>query len=340
MVAAAVIPLVWFDLFTVGKRYLNKEHFVTQKDFTSVYEPRPVDEMILEDTSLDYRVLDISVNTFNDAIPNYHHKTIGGYSPVKLQRYQDLIEKYLTSEINEIYGVINDSETIQDIEDNLPELAITSLLNGKYIILGGDYPPIFNRFAKGNAWFVDSAVAAANPDEEIALIGAVDLDMTAVIGDDFAWARKSIPALTNESVLSNEAESSQARTITLTDYAPNELRYAFSTEAESAAVFSEIYYPEGWKAWIEPAGAYGEVRGGHYRPTAEGRPVELFRADWILRGAIIPEGEGQLIMRFEPESYAVGKNISTASSITLILLLLGSVAGMVITSRRKDDSQE
>ena len=103
--------------------------------------------------------------------------------------------------------------------------------------------------------------------------------------------------------------------------------------------FSIIYYPKGWKAWIEPAGKYGEVRGGHYRPTAEGRPVELFRADWILRGAIIPEGEGLLIMRFEPDSYAVGKNISTASSIILILLLLGSVAGMVITTRRKNSIQ-
>lgn len=139
--------------------------------------------------------------------------------------------------------------------------------------------------------------------------------------------------------MSSEAETSAADntdSIELTGYAPNELRYTFSTSAERAAIFSEIYYPEGWKAWIEPAGAYGEVRGGHYRPTAEGRPVELFRADWILRGAIIPEGEGQLIMRFEPESYAVGKNISTASSITLILLLLGSVAGMVITTRRKN----
>ena len=99
--------------------------------------------------------------------------------------------------------------------------------------------------------------------------------------------------------------------------------------------FSIIYYPKGWKAWIEPAGKYGEVRGGHYRPTAEGRPIEHFRADWILRGAIIPEGEGLLIMRFEPESYAVGKNISTASSIILILLLLASAAGMFVSQRKK-----
>ena len=125
--------------------------------------------------------------------------------------------------------------------------------------------------------------------------------------------------------------------ITLTSYAPNELRYSFSTTAARPAIFSEIYYPKGWKAWIEPAGSYGEVRNGHYRPTAEAKPVELFRADWILRGAIIPEGEGQLIMRFEPDSYQTGKNISTASSITLILLLVLSVAGMLVI-RKKDQT--
>ena len=331
IVAVAVILLVWFDLFTVGKRFLNKDHFVTQKNFTAVYEPRPVDEMILEDTSLDYRVLDVSVNTFNDAIPSYHHKTIGGYSPVKMQRYQDLIERYLTSEINEIYEVVNASETIQDVEDNLPELAITSMLNGKYIILGGDFPPVMNNKAKGNAWFVDSAVAAATPDEEIALIGAVDLGRTAVIGDDFAWARTVVPALTYTSV---ETSVPPTDSIVLTDYAPNELFYSFSTSSERAAIFSEIYYPKGWKAWIEPAGAYGEVRGGHYRPTSEGKPAELFRADWILRGAVIPEGEGRLIMRFEPDSYQIGENISRTSSILLILLLIASAGGMIWTKKR------
>ncbi len=117
-------------------------------------------------------------------------------------------------------------------------------------------------------------------------------------------------------------------------YAPNELRYSYSTDNQRAAIFSEIYYPKGWKAWIEPAGAYGEVRGGHYQPSAEGRQVELFRADWMLRGAIIPSGEGQLIMRFEPDSYTLGENISRASSILLILLLLGSAAGMIVISLR------
>ena len=337
-VAAAVVLIVLFDLFSVGKRYLNKEHFVTPKDFTAAYEPRPVDEILFEDEDPDFRVLDISVNTFNDAITSYHHKTIGGYSPVKMQRYQDLIDKYITKEIKQLYGVIGKAETVQYVEDNLPYLKVVSALNGKYIILGGEYPPIANAYAMGNAWFVDSAVAAATPDEEIALLEGVDLHTAAIIGDDFQWARQSKAfAQTQTDESANYPERGpgfRQDIIYLSYYAPNELRYTYSTAAERAAIFSEIYYPKGWKAWIEPAGAYGEVKNGHYQPTAEAVPVELFRADWILRGAIIPEGEGQLIMRFEPDSYQLGENISCASSILLLLLLISAVLGVILKRKK------
>ena len=331
IVAVAMIFLVYFDLVSVGKRYLNKDHFITPRDFSAAYNPRPVDKLILEDEDLDFRVLDISVNTFNDAIPSYHHKTIGGYSPVKMQRYQDLIERYITSEIRDVYGVINNAETVQEVADSLPLLKMTSALNGKYIILGGEYPPVENRHAFGNAWFVDQAVPAATPDDEIALLASTDLRHAAVIGDDFAWARDAFAGL-QPSVMSSEVETSPS--ITLTHYAPNELRYAYSTDTQRPAIFSEVYYPKGWKAWIEPAGAYGKVVKGHYHPTAEAVPIELFRADWILRGAIIPEGEGQLIMRYEPDSYQLGENISRASSIALILLLILATGGMFLTSRK------
>ena len=331
MVAFAMIFFVWFDLFAVGKRYLNKEHFVTPKDFSAQYDLRPVDEIILQDNSLDYRVLDISVNTFNSSIPSYHHKTIGGYSPVKLQRYQDLIENYITPEIHEFYDVLGNCETIQDLQDNMPEMKVISALNGKYVIIGDDYPPVVNPHAYGNAWFVSSAVAAANPDEEIVLLEYVDLRNSAVIGDDFAWARDY--CLPEKDTMTDSEESSDQ--IILNHYAPNELRYSYSTDSERAAIFSEIYYPKGWKAWIEPAGTYGEVRNGHYQPTDEAQPVELFRADWMLRGAVIPAGEGQLIMRFEPDSYQLGEDISTASSIALILLLLAAIAGMFMPAVRR-----
>lgn len=321
ILSATMVLLVLLDLFSVGKRYLNKDHFVTRKDFSAQYNPRPVDKMILKDTSLDYRVLDLSVNTFNSSIPSYHHKTIGGYSPVKLQRYQDLIDKYLTSEIRSVHKVIGESETVNEVSKNLPYLPVTSMLNGKYIILGGEYPPVENAFAFGNCWFVDSVAVAATPDDEIALLGKTDLHTTAVIGDDFKWAQEAVRSVS----MPGDAETS-ADQIALTSYSPKELRYSFKTSAERAAVFSEIYYPKGWKAWIEPAGAYGEVRNGHYQPTSQAREIDLFRADWMLRGALIPEGEGELIMRFEPDSYSLGKSISTASSIILILLLIGSVA--------------
>lgn len=332
IVAAATVLLVFFDLVPVGKRYLNKDHFVTPKDFSAAYDPRPVDEMLFEDEDPDFRVLDISVNTFNDAITSYHHKTIGGYSPVKMQRYQDLIERYITGEIKQLYGVIGNAETIQEVEENMPYLKMVSALNGKYVIIGGEYPPVANKHAMGNCWFVDSVEVAPTPDDEIALLASTDLQTTAVVGDDFAWAREA-DAFSGKKAVSafpERGEGFRQDLIYLDYYAPNEIRYIFSTARERAAVFSEIYYPKGWKAWIEPAGAYGEVKNGHYQPTADAVEVELFRADWILRAAIIPEGEGQLIMRFEPDSYQLGENISRASSITLILLLLLSLGAALI----------
>ena len=324
-----VVLLVFFDLAGIGKRYLNKSHFITPKDFTAHYEPRPVDEIIHQDTDPDYRVLDLSVNTFNDAIQSYHHKCIGGYSPVKLQRYQDLIDRYISSEIRQVFKATENAATVQEVAAALPELKVVSMLNGRYIILDGNISPVLNPNAYGNCWFVDSYIPAATPDEEIAFLAHTDLRNTAVIGDDFAWAQDAIRSL---------ADSTGTDSIELIHYAPNELRYSFSTDTEHAAIFSEIYYPKGWKAWIEPAGAYGEVRNGHYHPSGEGRPIELFRADWMLRGAMIPSGEGQLIMRFEPDSYQVGEDISRASSIALILLLIASTAGMIIFRRRNGDT--
>jgi hypothetical protein len=333
IIAFSMIFLVWIDLVSVGKRYLNKDHFVTPKDFTTQYDMRPVDEIILEDPSLDYRVLDISVNTFNSSIPSYHHKTIGGYSPVKLQRYQDLIEKYITPEIYKVYDAVENASTVSELSENLPELKVVSLLNGKYIILGADYPPVVNPYAYGNAWFVSSAVPAATPDDEIALLASTDLRNTAVIGSDFSDALDRISDVT--ALHSQDSTTGEAASIILTNYAPNELRYRYNTDSDRAAIFSEIYYPKGWKAWIEPAGAYGEVKKGHYQPTADAQEIELFRADWMLRGAMIPEGEGHLIMRFEPDSYQTGKDVSRASSIALILLLLGSAAVVIFAERRK-----
>ena len=332
--AVAIALIVLFDMFSVGKRYLNGDHFITPKNFEAQYEPRPVDEMLFEDEDPNFRVLDVSINTFNSSLASYHHKTIGGYSPVKMQRYQDLIETYITDEIRSIYDVVGKSATVQDVVLNLPELKITSMLNGKYIILGGEYPPVENFNAMGHCWFVENCEKAASPDEEIALTGVVDLRKTAVIGADFETVTEGVYFSDLNDTNGLGAHGDWTDEIALTHYAPNELRYTFNTNRERAAIFSEIYYPKGWKAWIEPAGTYGSVKNGHYIPTAEAQEIELFRADWILRGAIIPQGEGLLIMRFEPDSFKTGAAVSRICSTLLLLMFALAIAGMIIPRKK------
>ena len=299
----AICALVLVNLFAVGKRYLNADHFTTPKDFSKPFAERPVDQMIKADPDPSYRVLDLSVNVFNSAVPSYHHKSIGGYSPAKLQRYQDLIEHYLNGEINAVYRSMQDVATVREAEENLPSTPILDALNTRYIILGGDYPPLVNANALGNAWFVDEVVPAASPDEEIAFLGSVDVRRQAVVGADMP-AVKAAPADTSD-------------TIVLTSYAPNELRYHYAASADRLAVFSEIYYPDGWKAQVD------------------GTPVEVVRADWTLRAAELPAGEHDLVMRFEPDSYRIGASISRASSIVLLLLLLLSVGGMFLPAKKE-----
>lgn len=292
----AICALVAVNLFSTGKRYLNADHFTTPKDFNKPFAERPVDQMIKADPDPSYRVLDLSVNVFNSSVPSYHHKSVGGYSPAKLQRYQDLIEHYLTGEINAIYGSMQEAETIDDVEAGLPATPVLNALNTRYIVIGGDYAPAYNAGALGNAWFVNEVVPAASPDEEIAFLGSVDLRHQAVIGRDMPTV-KAAPADSTD-------------TIVLTSYAPNELRYHYQAAGDRLAVFSEIYYPDGWKAQVD------------------GAPAEVLRADWTLRAMALPAGGHDIVMRFEPDSYRIGAGISRASSITLILLLLLSLGGL------------
>lgn len=151
--AILVCALALVDIFTVGKRYLNADDFVTPRAFQSQFNKRPVDEMILEDTDPSYRVLDLTVNVFNDSHPSYWHKNIGGYSPAKLQRYQEFINSNLTSEINLLYKSISEAKTVQEAEEALPYLPGLASMNLRYIIIGDEVPPIRYRHAKGNAWF-------------------------------------------------------------------------------------------------------------------------------------------------------------------------------------------
>ena len=286
-VAIGLLSLV--NLFAVGKRYLNADDFTTPKDFNKPFAERPVDKIILADKDPQYRVLDLTVNVFNSSVPSYRHKNVGGYSPAKLQRYQDLIDHYLTAEINSIYKALQNAETLDDVADHMAaNTPVLNALNTRYVIVDENYPPIENYAAQGPAWFVSELVPAATPDEEIALLSSVDLRTQAVISG-------------SSSIVSCEVEESPV--IEMTSYTPNEVRYRYSAESATPAVFSEVYYPNGWKA------------------TVDGEPLDLFRANWTLRGAILPAGDHEVVMRFAPESYRTGASVSLIASLLLLLLL-------------------
>ena len=265
---AAICILVLVNMFSTGKRYLNDSDFTTPKDFRRPFAERPVDKMIKADADPSYRVLDLTVNVFNSSVPSYHHKSVGGYSPAKLQRYQDLIDRYLNKEINSIYGAVGEAKTVTEAQEALPATPILNALNTKYIILGGENAPLYNRNASGPAWFVESTAVAATPDQEIALLGTVPLDRQAVIGKDFADRTAGLPegVETPEEAAPAQIASSdrpeeglpENDVIALTEYAPNALRYHYKAARERLAVFSEVYYP-GWNGYLVDEDAGEEV---------------------------------------------------------------------------------
>ena len=298
---AGICLLVLVNMFAVGKRYLNSGDFTTPRQFDSHFTAREVDKAILEDKAPSFRVADLSADIFNDNYNPYWHKSIGGYSPAKLQRYQDLIDRYLVSELQGAMGSARGAKTLGDFQQALPEMKVLSALNTKYFILGADFPPVENKQAYGNAWFVDNIVPAATPDDEIGLIASTDLKTSAIVGADFIDKVK-------ETVAAEESRDS----IWMTSYSPNELHYSYISASDRPAVFSEVFYPDGWKA------------------TVDGEEIPLFRADWILRGATLPAGEHEVVMRFEPKVYKASARASRASSATLVLLLLLAIGGMFV----------
>lgn len=310
MSGVIISALVLVNMFVVGKRYLNSDHFISQRSFDNQFSMRPADKLILQDTAKSYRVLDLTVNVFNDSHPSYFHKNIGGYSPAKLQRYQDLIEQYLTPEINSLYKSFVGKRTVEEVEDSIPSLPILSMLNCKYIIVNGNICPIINSGAFGNCRFVDSVVFSKSPMEEIKLLGDINLNNTAVVN------------ISNKESLNISEQKDTTDYIELVSYAPNELKYTYNISSDRLAVFSEIYYPDGWNAKIE-----------------DETPVDIICADWTLRAAKLPEGKHTLTMQFAPKSYDVGTAVSKVSSIMIfILLVLGgivSVSGNKICCRKK-----
>ena len=302
--------LLLVDLWGVDKRYLNKEHFVTERNFDSQFNPRPVDNAIHQDTDLSYRVLDLTVNTFNDAIVSYHHKTIGGYSPAKLQRYQDLIDFHIAPEmsamIEDINSAIPTARTIGELEDVLGYYPVLAMLNTKYIVVDPGSLPLTYDGRLGNGWLVSRSRTASTADAEMAALGEIDPAVEAVIFDPDAA----------DGTVTEYAGADSGR-VELTYYSPNRLRYNVSTPAKGVAVFSEIYYPAGWKAYVD----------GEEKP--------ILRADYVLRALLIDEGEHEVEFVFAPDSFVVGRDISLASSIAIIVLLAGAVLYSILFADKR-----
>lgn len=312
----SLIVLVVIDLWGIDKRYLNSSHFVTDKEFEAPLAKRAVDDYILNtDNSLSYRVFDLSSDPFNNAYPSYWHKTIGGYSPAKLQRYQDLIERNLTPEANALIRDLNNSgaTTIEEANAALGYYKVLSMLNTRYIILGDSQPPLINSKALGNCWFIDSLVNAKNALEEIEKLREVDPANTAVV----AINDNDLMLLTIGSVLSNQKENevdnaSATREIELTSYAPNRLKYHYKADSPQFALFSEVYYSPGWSAKFT-----GDAEG----EKVTDKDLQILRANYILRALYLPKGEGEIEFYYLPQSIVKGAKISLICSALLLLLL-------------------
>lgn len=293
--------LVVFDMWSAGKRYLNSEHFITPGDFDASFRERPVDRQILSDKDPSYRVLDLTTDPFNSSVASFRHKSVGGYSPTKMQRYQDLIDYCLKAEIADyVKSLQEDSE--------LPHISVLNMLNTKYFIVS-DRDTIRNSQAYGEAWFVDELMYAADANDEMLFLLDVQDDPYAYNGKPVLKTRAIVRADKVEEFAGSDIEGAK---IEMTYYSPNELHYRYSCAEPSAAVFSEIYHPS-WTA------------------SVNGEPLELFQADWVLRGAVLPAGEGEIVMRYEPRDYVTGRRLSTACSIALLVLLLGAAVPVVLS---------
>jgi hypothetical protein len=287
--------LVLIDLWTIDKRYLNASHFEKKKS-EKVFEPTQADQMIFKDKTPSYRVLNLSVSTFNETSTSYFHKSIGGYHAAKLRRYQELIDFRISKEMQLIIERLQTAKTYADLDFLFENTPTINMLNGKYIIINPNTAPLTNSEANGNAWFVEEIAWADNADRELEALNTIDPRKTAVIDKRF------------ENLISKTALVPDSTAfIELTEYRPNYLKYQSGTASEQLAVFSEVYYETGWKAFID------------------GKPAEHFRVDWILRAMYVPAGEHTIEFRFAPDTYSTLANTGSIGSIVLILGFIFSV---------------
>ena len=259
-------------------------------------QPSATDQAILEDKDLDYRVLNLSTNTFNENNTSYWHKSIGGYHAAKLRRYQELIEEHIQNEMQTLFKELPATGGNMD-SVAASHLPVLNLLNTRYFIFplqDGSTAPIYNPHALGNAWFVSEVLPVKNANEEIDALHRIDPAITAVVDERFV------------DVVGAAVPTDSLATVELTDYQPNALKYKVSSSHGGVVVFSEIYYP-GWQSFID------------------GQPVAHGRADYVLRALQVPGGEHVVEFTFDPQSLHVTETIAYGALLLLLLAALFAV---------------
>ena len=303
---AGITILCLADMWGGNKRYLNDAQFVPHSIRTETFTKTNTDELILQDTSLDYRVLNFATSTFDDNNTSYWHKSVGGYHPAKLRRYQEMIEHHISPEMQAAYKAIATAGGEMDSVD-ANKFRVLNMLNTKYFIFPAGQQrqtvPILNPPAYGNAWFVNKVQYVNNANEEIDALDSIIPTETAVVDARFKDVLKG----------TTESYKDSLSSIRLTSYAPNRLTYETNNAQDGIAVFSEIYYPDGWHV------------------TIDGQPAELARADYILRTMYVPAGQHTIEMRFDPTSLHVTEGIAYGA---LALLVIGIIVAVLIAKRK------
>ena len=301
---ALITVLCLMDMWGVNKRYLYDSQFVAKGSEMKPYlAPSATDKEILKDKSLDYRVVNLAVNTFNENNTAYWHKSIGGYHAAKLRRYQEMIEMHIQGEMGDIFKKLPAAGgDMQKVDSNA--FPVLNMLNTRYFILplqDGQTAPVFNPYALGNAWFVDEVQMVNNANEEIETIHQINPSHTAVVDKRFAAEVKEAGSVADST-----------RSIALTTYEPNALTYEVNSAEGGLVVFSEIYYP-GWLSFID------------------GKEVPHGRANYILRAMNVPAGKHVIEFKFDPKSL---HTTETIAYIALALLVIGTVALIVMRKKQ------
>lgn len=298
----AVLCLI--DMWQVNKRYLNDSMFVERSVRDTPQTMTPTDRQILMDKALDYRVLNLASNTFNENETSYYHKSIGGYHAAKLRRYQEMIDAYIEPEMQRAMKDIADAQGDMTKINGDSIYPVLNMLNTKYFILplqGGQTVPMRNPYAYGNAWFIDKLSYVNNANQELDAIGKLDLRHEGVADMRF------------KEQLGNAVVQGKTSIVTLKDYKPNHLVYNVNSDKGGIVVFSEIYYP-GWTA------------------TVDGKPAVLGRVDYILRALKIDAGKHRVELDFHPTSI---KKTETLAYLSYVVLLLAVLFGVFSAWKRK-----